>query len=242
MKLEGGSGESIAVGKSPRSTPPAVVERMIASPLQLGAADLEVRRMLVREVPEEDPRVSVPEVEIADLPAGGTSCALRAARADPGRRTAWFRGRRSGRVCRSARESAGGSIRAGPAPRRRSPSRDTGSCSAGSSSRTRPVRRCRGRGCRVRSAAAPSRSRWGRRAASVATRSNVGVSPDGPPAGPSSPRASRPAANAAAKNAGSSSGPRPMCESGRPAPASSQPSPSSPTLTSPSTRSSTDLV
>ena len=37
------------------------------------------------------------------------------------------------------------------------------------------------------------------------------------PAGPTSPRASRPAANAAAKNAGSSSGPRPMCESGRPA-------------------------
>ena len=38
------------------------------------------------------------------------------------------------------------------------------------------------------------------------------------------PRASRPAANAAAKNHGSSSGPRPMCESGRPAQASRQPS------------------
>ena len=37
---------------------------------------------------------------------------------------------------------------------------------------------------------------------------------------PSMPRATQPAANAAAKNAGSSSGPRPMCESGRPAQAS----------------------
>src|SRR5439155_6065686 len=36
-------------------------------------------------------------------------------------------------------------------------------------------------------------------------------------------RASRPAAKAAAKNAGSSRGPRPMCESGRPAQAPSQP-------------------
>src|SRR5439155_24347298 len=46
-------------------------------------------------------------------------------------------------------------------------------------------------------------------------------------------RASRPAAKAAAKKVGSSSGPRPMWESGRPAHASCQPSPSSPTATSP---------
>ena len=58
---------------------------------------------------------------------------------------------------------------------------------------------------------------------------------------PASRRATTPAAKAARKNAGSSSGPRPMCSSGRPAQASSQPSPSASeaTATSPRQRSST---
>ena len=57
----------------PDGHPQTVVERMIASPLQLGAADLEIRRMLVREVPEEE-RVSPSQRwRLRTSPAGGTS-------------------------------------------------------------------------------------------------------------------------------------------------------------------------